>query len=165
MSSGISVTVNVSLNLVIGLILLSYFLLPYYPPPARARPTNALPSSIFPKSSANTLNPPSANANARTSLISPMSTYHRRGSVLSVAPSIISNAPSTASGSSTSDAPSDSTHRRIKLERLRRKLGDATAVFPTTPRTAPPRKPKTSTSTPSTRPADAHAPSLVVPPR
>ncbi|KAF8548868.1 hypothetical protein OG21DRAFT_1515814, partial [Imleria badia] len=77
-------------------------------------------------------------------------TYHHRGSVLSVAPSIISNAPSTASGSSTSDAPSDSTQRRTKLERLRRRLGaevPATAVFPTTPRTALPRTPKTSTST------------------
>ncbi|KAF8547176.1 hypothetical protein OG21DRAFT_1490447 [Imleria badia] len=76
-----------------------------------------------------------------TSLITPMSTYHRRGSVLSVAPSIISNAPSTASASSTSDAPPDSTQRRTKLERLRRKLRaevPTTAVFPTTPRTAHP---------------------------
>jgi hypothetical protein len=71
------------------------------------------------------------------------------GSVLSLAPSIISNAPSTASGSSFSDAP-DPAQRRTKLERLRRKLGDevpATAVFPTTPRTAVPRTPKTATST------------------
>ncbi|KAF8444145.1 hypothetical protein L210DRAFT_3112617 [Boletus edulis BED1] len=77
-------------------------------------------------------------------------TYHRRGSVLSVAPSIISNAPSTASGSSASDVPSDTTQRRTKLERLRRKLGEevpATAVFCTTPRTAVPRTPKTATST------------------
>ncbi|KAF8546506.1 hypothetical protein OG21DRAFT_1518135 [Imleria badia] len=82
----------------------------------------------------------------------PMSTYHRRGSVLSVAPSIISNAPSTASGSSTLDVPSDSTQRRTKFERLHRKLGaevPATTVFPTTPHTTLPRAPKTSTSMPT----------------
>ena len=43
------------------------------------------------------------------------------GSVLSVAPSIVSNAPSTALGSSTSDAPSEIPQRQAKLERLRRK--------------------------------------------
>lgn len=78
--------------------------------------------------------------------------YHhptRRGSVLSVA-------PSSASGSSTSDPPTDATHRRTKLERLRRKLGHevpATAVFPTTPRTAVPAPltPKTAKPAPRAR--------------
>ncbi|KAN0082434.1 hypothetical protein V8E55_008229 [Tylopilus felleus] len=79
----------------------------------------------------------------------PLTTHHR-GSVLSLAPSIVSNAPSTVSGSSVSDVPSESSWQRIKLERLRRKLGDdlpATAVWSTTPHTAVPRTPKTSTST------------------
>ncbi|KAF8548909.1 hypothetical protein OG21DRAFT_1500721 [Imleria badia] len=117
------------------------------------------------------LSPSSSSFDApdsHTSLMTRMSMYHHRGSVLSVAPSIISNAPSTASGSP-SDAPFDSTQRRTKLERLRRKLGEevpATAVFPTTPRTALPRTPSTSTSTstPKRSPADAHAPAHVVPP-
>ncbi|KAF8550178.1 hypothetical protein OG21DRAFT_1514377, partial [Imleria badia] len=59
--------------------------------------------------------------------------------MLSAAPCII--APPIASGSSNLDAPSDSTQRRVKLERLCRKLGDevpVTAVSPTTPRTASP---------------------------
>ncbi|KAG8221433.1 hypothetical protein J3R82DRAFT_1624 [Butyriboletus roseoflavus] len=73
----------------------------------------------------------------------------RRGSMLSVA-------PSDASGSSPSDAPTDTTHRRAKLERLRRKLGHevpATAVFPTTPHTAVPAPltPKTAKTAPRAR--------------
>ncbi|KAF8550131.1 hypothetical protein OG21DRAFT_1499994 [Imleria badia] len=55
---------------------------------------------------------------------SPMSTYHRRGSVLSVASPIISNA---ASGSSTSDAPTSS------VCAANSGLIPATAIFPITP--------------------------------
>lgn len=72
----------------------------------------------------------------------------RRGSVLSAAPSLVSNPPSTRSGSSHSDVPSDTTQKRTTLERLRRKLGDevpADAVSlssPRTPRTAIPKSPR-----------------------
>ncbi|KIK92881.1 hypothetical protein PAXRUDRAFT_34330 [Paxillus rubicundulus Ve08.2h10] len=85
--------------------------------------------------------------------------YHRaptrRGSVLSTAPSIVSNAPSAVSWSSNSDAPSESSQRRTKIERLRRKLGDEVpfdAVFPSSPRS--PRTPRTAVSkTPRGRPS------------
>ncbi|KAI6169852.1 hypothetical protein EDD17DRAFT_1892140 [Pisolithus thermaeus] len=62
----------------------------------------------------------------------------QRGSVLSNAPSLVSNAPSANSGSSLSDVPSEATQKHAKLERLRRKLGKevpADAVFPSSPRT------------------------------
>jgi len=71
-----------------------------------------------------------------------------RGSVLSTAPSLVSNAPSTHSGSSHSDVPSDATQKRTTLERLRRKLGDEVPAdvvslsSPRMPRTAIPKSPR-----------------------
>ncbi|KAI6101647.1 hypothetical protein EDD16DRAFT_1716447 [Pisolithus croceorrhizus] len=89
----------------------------------------------------------------------------QRGSVLSNAPSLVSNAPSANSGSSLSDVPSEATQKHAKLERLRRKLGKevpADAVFPSSPRT--PLTPRTAvpkTSKPTTDHVHMHA--LVLP--
>lgn len=98
------------------------------------------------------IKPPTPSIDAPDSPISPSlrsPMYHHipthRGSVLSIAPSIVSNAPSTASSASF-----DSTQRLLKIERLRRKLGNevpATAVFPTTT----PHTPKTQTQAPRGR--------------
>lgn len=50
--------------------------------------------------------------------------YTCRGSVLSPAPSLVSNSPSAHSGSTHSDIQSDAAQMRTTVDRLRRKLGD-----------------------------------------